>query len=179
MDFHVNDYRSRILGNPISSISRCIIVSLNTTQKNGSATGISLRQSRFLFSAYLRQYRTKSVWRLCTPSACKFPVIFHKNAREYIQYSLRFLFHLTKNLTTHLSHNLCVVLPCVSIITICGKNICQNLLHHFRTMCLNLRRQGGQSGEGAFPVSLAKKSERVPVFGEHALIPRQHRTKPA
>ena len=36
---------------------------------------------------------------------------------------------------------------------------------------------GRQSGEGAFPVSLAKKSERVPVFGEHALIPRQHRTK--
>ena|GEM_PF-891489 len=59
----------------------------------------------------LRQYRTKSVWRLCTPSACKFSVIFHKNAREYIKYSLRFLFHLTKNLTTHLSHNLCAVLP--------------------------------------------------------------------
>ena len=48
---------------------------------------------------------------ICTPSACKFPVIFHKNAREYIKYSLRFLFHLTKNLTTHLSHNLCAVLP--------------------------------------------------------------------
>ena len=60
---------------------------------------------------YKRQYRTKSVWRLCTPSACKFTVIFHKNAREYIKYSLRFLFHLTKNLTTHLSHNLCAVLP--------------------------------------------------------------------
>ena len=44
----------------------------------------------------MRQYRTKSVWRLCTPSACKFPVIFHKNAREYSKYSLRFLFHLTK-----------------------------------------------------------------------------------
>ena len=29
-----------------------------------------------------------------------------QNAREYIKYSLRFLFHLTKNLTTHLSHNL-------------------------------------------------------------------------
>ena len=55
--------------------------------------------------------KSKSVWRLCTPSACKFPVIFHKNAREYIQYSLRFLFHRTKNLTTHLSHNLCAVLP--------------------------------------------------------------------
>ena len=61
----------------------------------------------------LRQYRTKSVWRLCTPSACKFLVIFHQNAREYIQYSLRFLFHLTKNLTTHLSHNLCAVLPLI------------------------------------------------------------------
>ncbi|HCD40040.1 MAG TPA: hypothetical protein DEQ76_03425, partial [Ruminococcus sp.] len=36
-----------------------------------------------------------------------------KNAREYIKYSLRFLFHLTKNLTTHLSHNLCAVLPFV------------------------------------------------------------------
>ena len=60
---------------------------------------------------YFRQYRTKSVWRLCTPSACKFSVIFHKNAREYIKYSLRFLFHLTENLTTHLPHNLCAVLP--------------------------------------------------------------------
>ena len=59
----------------------------------------------------LRQCRTKSVWRLCTPSACKFSVILHKNAREYIKYSLRFLFHLTKNLTTHLPHNLCAVLP--------------------------------------------------------------------
>ncbi|MFR2097243.1 MAG: hypothetical protein ACLS4X_02860, partial [Ruminococcus callidus] len=63
------------------------------------------------------QYRTKSVWRLCTPSACKFSVIFHKNAREYIKYSLRFLFHLTKNLTTHLPHNLCAVLP---LKCICG-----------------------------------------------------------
>ena len=59
----------------------------------------------------LRQPRTKLAWRLCTPSACKFPVIFHKNAREYIKYSLRFLFHLTINLTTHLSHKLCAVLP--------------------------------------------------------------------
>jgi hypothetical protein len=62
------------------------------------------------------RYRTKSVWRLCTPSACKFSVIFHKNAREYIQYSLRFLFHLTINLTTHLSHNLCAVLPLIVIV---------------------------------------------------------------
>ena len=45
-------------------------------------------------------------------SDTKQTLIFHKNAREYIQYSLRFLFHLTKNLTTHLSHNLCAVLSC-------------------------------------------------------------------
>jgi len=52
--------------------------------------------AQVLCSIALGQHRTKSVWRLCTPSACKFPVIFHKNAREYIKYSLRFLFHLTK-----------------------------------------------------------------------------------
>ncbi|ERJ89235.1 hypothetical protein RUMCAL_02990 [Ruminococcus callidus ATCC 27760] len=62
------------------------------------------------FAELLWQYRTKSIWRLCTPSACKFSVIFHKNAREYIKYSLCFLLHLTENLTTHLSHNLCAVL---------------------------------------------------------------------
>jgi len=44
-------------------------------------------------------------------SDTKQTLIFHKNAREYIEHSLRFLFHLTKNLTTHLSHNLCAVLP--------------------------------------------------------------------
>ena len=76
-------------------------------EKNGGfVPGVSRGHSHRI----LRQHRTKSVWRLCTPS-CKFPVIFHKNAREYIQYSLRFLLHLTKNLTTHLSHNLCAVLP--------------------------------------------------------------------
>ena len=83
---------------------------------------------------FLRQYRTKSVWRLCTPSACKFPVIFHKNAREYSKYSLRFLFHLTKNLTTHLSHNLCAVLPLIC----CGAN----LFYEPQELCL--------SGIGAF-----------------------------
>ena len=74
-------------------------------------TNFKDKQVHYRDEENFRQYRTKSVWRLCTPSACKFPVIFHKNAREYIQYSLRFLFHLTKNLTTHLSHNLCAVLP--------------------------------------------------------------------
>ena len=86
---------------------------------------------------YQGQYRTKSVWRLCTPSACKFLVIFHKNAREYIQYSLRFLFHLTKNLTTHLSHNLCAVLPkgilCKSLVRCCPE-IFECLLHAFYNM---------------------------------------------
>ncbi|MEE1397626.1 MAG: hypothetical protein U0L99_06510, partial [Ruminococcus sp.] len=53
--------------------------------------------------------------------------IFHKNAREYSKYSLRFLFHLTKNLTTHLSHNLCAVLPYVfsaNFVAYCVKNSC-------------------------------------------------------
>ena len=27
----------------------------------------------------IRQYRTKSVWRLCTSSACRFSVILHRN----------------------------------------------------------------------------------------------------
>jgi hypothetical protein len=40
-----------------------------------------------------------------------FSVIFHKNARAYTKYALRFLFHLTKNLTAHLTHNLCAVSP--------------------------------------------------------------------
>ena len=46
-------------------------------------------------------------------SDTKQTLIFHKNAREYIKYSRAFLFHLTKNLTTHLSHNLCAVLPLI------------------------------------------------------------------
>ena len=46
----------------------------------------------FAFQIIIGQYRTKSVWRLCTPSACKFPAIFHKNAREYIKYSRAFFF---------------------------------------------------------------------------------------
>jgi hypothetical protein len=40
-----------------------------------------------------------------------FSVIFHKNARAYTKYALRFLFHLTKNLTAHLMLGLCAVLP--------------------------------------------------------------------
>ena len=100
------------------------------------------------FFGNIRQYRTKSVWRLCTPSACKFPFracfvssrthlacifseIFRENTRKSTKDFLRFSLHLskksddaicirqirnrlsyfTKNLTTHLSHNLCAVLP--------------------------------------------------------------------
>ena len=66
---------------------------------------------------HLRQYRTKSAWRLCTPSACKFPVracfvssrthlacifseIFRENTRKSTKDFLRFFLHLSKNLTT-------------------------------------------------------------------------------
>ena len=37
------------------------------------------------------------------------PVTFHKNAREYSKYSLRFLFHLTKNVTGLCKHMACKV----------------------------------------------------------------------
>ena len=63
------------------------------------------------------QYRTKSVWRLCTPSACKFPFracfvssrmhlacifseIFRESTRKSTKDFLRFSLHLSKNLTT-------------------------------------------------------------------------------
>ena len=72
---------------------------------------------RFFGFAVLRQYRTKSVWRLCTPSACKFPFracfvssrthlacifseIFRENTRKSTKDFLRFSLHLSKNLTT-------------------------------------------------------------------------------
>ena len=69
------------------------------------------------FCGNIRQYRTKSVWRLCTPSACKFPFracfvssrthlacifseIFRENTRKSTKDFLRFSLHLSKNLTT-------------------------------------------------------------------------------
>ena len=41
-----------------------------------------------------------------------------------------------------------------SIIAAQQKNICQNLLHHYGTICMNLHQCAGQSGDAAFPVSL-------------------------
>ena len=69
------------------------------------------------FPNFFRQYRTKSVWRLCTQSACKFPFracfvssrthlacifseIFRENTRKSTKDFLRFPLHLSKNLTT-------------------------------------------------------------------------------
>ena len=71
----------------------------------------------FKKTLHIRQYRTKSVWRLCTPSACKFPFracfvssrthlacifseIFRENTRKSTKDFLRFSLHLSKNLTT-------------------------------------------------------------------------------
>ena len=69
---------------------------------------------------YQEQYRTKSVWRLCTPSACKFP--------------FRACFVSSR---THLSHNLCAVLPkgilCKSLVRCCPE-IFECLLHAFYNM---------------------------------------------
>ena len=48
----------------------------------------------------LRQHRTITVLELKHDLACIFSDILHKNARQYIKYCLRFLYRLTKNLTT-------------------------------------------------------------------------------
>ena len=53
----------------------------------------------------------KQLERNRTSSACIFSAIYHKKPREYTKYSLRFLFHLTKNLTSHLTYRLYAVLP--------------------------------------------------------------------
>ena len=72
--------------------------------------GKILENPQRIFSVF--PFISQKIWRRnLHTSDTKQTLIFHKNAREYIQYSLRFLFHLTKNLTTHLSHNLCAVLP--------------------------------------------------------------------
>ncbi|MEE0507169.1 MAG: hypothetical protein UDL61_11425, partial [Ruminococcus callidus] len=96
----------------------------------------------------------------CTPSACKFPVIFHKNAREYIQYSLRFLFHLTKNLTTHLSHNLCAVLTC-HILSTCRK---QMILFHERILKISgfLQKLLDMTGEFGYNKSVGEFCKKFP-----------------
>ena len=50
----------------------------------------------------IRQYRTKSVWRLCTQSACRFSVILPRNPLPYGSMSAEFLCNLPKNLTTEM-----------------------------------------------------------------------------
>ncbi len=69
--------------------------------------GISVNPAPFLCDVAIGQYRTKSVWRLCTPSACKFPLrvcfvsscthlacifseIFRENTRKSTKDFLRF-----------------------------------------------------------------------------------------
>ena len=51
---------------------------------------------------YLEQHHTILSGRFVYPSVYIFSVSLHKNAHQYIWYSLRFLFCLTKNLTVHL-----------------------------------------------------------------------------
>ena len=84
----------------------------------------------------------------CVREDTKQTLIFHKNAREYIKYSLRFLFHLTKNLTTHLSHNLCAVLPFSTgqendlLSCFCFISSCENfveMLDKYRGVCYNIK----------------------------------------
>ena len=47
----------------------------------------------------------------CTQSACIFSVILHRNFLTGASLPAKFLYNLTKNLTAHLTHKLCAVLP--------------------------------------------------------------------
>ena len=61
--------------------------------------------------SYLRQYRTIRGSCLDGTSACIFSVIRHKNSSQRGDYAREFLFRLTKNLSAHLYHQNCAVLP--------------------------------------------------------------------
>ena len=63
------------------------------------------------FKRVLRQHLTKTALRLSATSACIFSVILHKNPSTYVSMPSEFLYNLTKNLTAHLRHYLCSVLP--------------------------------------------------------------------
>ena len=91
---------------------------------------------------------SKNMHARCVREDTKQTLIFHKNAREYIQYSLRFLFHLTKNLTTHLSHNLSAVLSFSTgqendlLSCFCFIPSCENfveMLDKYRGVCYNIK----------------------------------------
>ncbi|MBR3630915.1 MAG: hypothetical protein IKN55_10680 [Oscillospiraceae bacterium] len=59
----------------------------------------------------LRQHRTKPACRLGGTSACIFSVILHRNSLLGASPAASFLYNLTKDLTAHLHHQLCAVLP--------------------------------------------------------------------
>ncbi|MFR0949946.1 MAG: hypothetical protein ACLSFT_04980 [Ruminococcus callidus] len=76
-----------------------------------------------------RIFRQHTLWaiphkeRLATlhASACKFPVIFHKNAREYIKYSLRFVSSDEKFDDASVAQSLCgIALAYNATLTICA-----------------------------------------------------------
>jgi hypothetical protein len=109
--------------------------------------GKILENPQRIFSVF--PFISQKIWRRnLHTSDTKQTLIFHKNAREYIQYSLRFLFHLTKNLTTHLSHNLCAVLPFSTgqendlLSCFCFISSCENfveMLDKYRGVCYNIK----------------------------------------
>ena len=66
----------------------------------------------------LRQYRTIRGSCLDGTSACIFSVIRHKNSSQRGDYAREFLFRLTKNLSAHLYHQNCAVLPYTNYLTL-------------------------------------------------------------
>ena len=80
-------------------------------QLQGSGISISIATKSDLVLRDLGQHRTKTALRLSATSACIFSVILHRNPSTYVSMPSEFLYNLTKNLTAHLRHYLCAVLP--------------------------------------------------------------------
>ena len=81
------------------------------------------RQRQPLQLWYYRQHRTKPTWLLCTESANIFSVILHRNPLTYDSMPAEYLYNLTKNLSQHLQHKLCAVLP-IHFLTNWGRTMC-------------------------------------------------------
>ncbi len=78
---------------------------------HGKCMGETLKATPALCGIALRLHRTKHALRLGGTSACKFSAILHRNSLLGVSPAASFLYNLTKNLTAHLYHQLCAVLP--------------------------------------------------------------------
>ena len=99
------------------------------------------------FKRVLRQHRTKTALRRSATSACIFSVILHKNPSTYVSMPSEFLYNLTKNLTAHLRHYLCAVLPKIKNPEITRKFDLQNL-----SCCVIIKENNDIAGDNHYGI---------------------------